>query len=89
MELHVCVLLFAMILYLYVLMKLVLNIYKKGGGVKMSQYIRWWSGLNILYGNKISEIETRNRLGPVVFFLQINIFCVFRSFWCADVKNNF
>jgi hypothetical protein len=40
MELHVCVLLFAMILYLYVLMKLVLNIYKKGGGVKMSQYIR-------------------------------------------------
>ena len=64
-------------------------IYIKGGGVKMSQYIRWWSGLNILYGNKISEIETRNRLGPVVFFLQINIFCVFRSFWCADVKNNF
>jgi hypothetical protein len=55
----------------------------------MSQYIRWLSGLNILYGNKISEIETRNRLGPVVFFLQINIFCVFRSFWCADVKNNF
>jgi hypothetical protein len=59
MELHVCVLLFAMILYLYVLIKLVLNIYIyiKGGGVKMSQYIRWLSGLNILYGNKISEIE--------------------------------
>jgi len=55
----------------------------------MSQYIRWLSGLNILYGNKISEIETRNRLGSVVFLLQINIFYVFRSFWCADVKNNF